>query len=63
MKDDQQMTQAPPAKKDAPPKKVTVELLDDNHTHRGEPCKKGDQIEVHEPQAQHLVEIERGKIV
>jgi len=41
------------------PKKVKIKLLDDNHTHRGEPCRKDDIIEVREDQARRLIEAKR----
>ena len=36
-------------------KKVWVELLDDNHTHKGKACKKGDKIQLRQDQADRLI--------
>jgi len=44
---------------DKAPRRVKVKLLDDNHTHRGEPCSNGDIIEVRADQAKRLIEAER----
>ena len=41
------------------PKMVKVKLLDNNHIHRGEPCKAGDKIELREDQAKRLIEAKR----
>lgn len=43
------------------PKKVKVKLLDDSHTHQGQPCKAGDEIELREDQAKRLIEAKRAE--
>ncbi len=42
-------------------KTVKVRLLDDNHTHAGQPCKKGDVIQLRPSQAKRLIEAKRAE--
>jgi len=46
---------------DGKTKTVKVKLLDDNHTHAGQPCKRGDVIELRQDQAQQLIAAKRAE--
>ncbi len=46
---------------DEKPKMVAVKLLDDNHTHNGQPCKQGEKIELRADQARRLIEAKRAE--